>query len=641
MGQSVAGLGLEKRSVINHLKSSPKLPKPIKTRESQLLKMARTKSQAKKNAGAPAPRTVGSVKKSQFNMKQKSQSPFSAQSQAKKMKVKTTQKKSLRKNVPKEVLQENTKVAALEKQIKAMQDKIRLIEKNQRQTLDVTQGATRKRPLTRKMAREGGCCLVSEPESSSSSAPRGAAAGGAKPKKKPALPDDASSSSSCRVAGRKRKSDETEDVERRRASKVAYIFCGEGGERDLVEHLRRASRVQILSTESLPDIDASDLIHGLDPSGTSRDVEEGPHRCTESCPAGCDEHLRANEITIYESIKYNGKLFGRKRIKGRFVGAEAGSGPDIVSLDMWDCRLGGRGTRRRNIEEEEVVTRRFAQRLPNRRRARLAGRLLVREPVDDEDVPPPPATVGQSRGLPQRLAMLMDSAPVSLTVAREHGWNANDKSFNIVLKDSNSLVMRRLPIAQSTDCVRTKVSYSSGLHQWEVTWPVRQRGTHSVVGVGTSEAPLHAVGYQSLLGNSAHSWGWDLGRLKTFHDNQPTTTSLYPSTLTHQQQWTVPDIFTMILDMDRGSLGFAVGDQFLGWTHHGLKSHGPLFPMVSTVWGQCEVKLRYLGGLTGLSLQDVARTVIRDQLGRDKEELEMKVDELMLPTSLKNFIKYH
>ena len=62
------------------------------------------------------------------------------------------------------------------------------------------------------------------------------------------------------------------------------------------------------------------------------------------------------------------------------------------------------------------------------------------------------------------------------------------------------------------------------------------------------------------------------------------------------------------------------------------------------MWGQCEVKLRYLGGLTtgfSLTLQDVARTVIRDQLGRDKEELEMKVDELMLPTSLKNFIKYH
>jgi len=578
------------------------------------------------------------MKRAQFNMKQKSQSPFSAPSQSKKMKVKTTQKKSLRKNVPKEVLQENTKVAALEKQIKAMQDKIRLIEKNQRQTLEATQVTMMKRPMTSKKARETSS-MVSEPELSST--PRGAA-GGAKPKKKPVVLDDSASSSSCGVAGRKRKSDEAEDVERRRASKVAYIFCGEGGERDLMAHLQRSSRVQVLSTESLPDIDASDLIHGLDPSGTSRDVLDQPHRCTEACPPGCAEHLRSNEITIYESIKCNGRLFGRKRIKGRFVGPEAGSGPDIVSLDTWDCRVGGRGTRRRNIEEDEL-TRRLAQRLPSRRRARLVGRHLVRDPLEDEDVPPPPAALGQSRGLPQRLAMLMDSAPVSLAEAREHGWNANDKSFNIVLKDSNCLVMRRLPIAQSTDCVRTKQSYSSGLHQWEVTWPARQRGTHSVVGVGTSEAPLHAVGYQSLLGNSAHSWGWDLGRLKTFHDNQATTTSLYPSSLTHQQQWTVPDIFTMILDMDRGSLGFAVGDEFLGWTHHGLKSHGPLFPMVSTVWGQCEVKLRYLGGLTtgfGLTLQDVTRTVIRDHLGRDKEELETKVDGLILPTSLKKFIKY-
>ena len=173
--------------------------------------MAKTKSQTKKTGGAT--RTVGSAKKSQFNIKQKSQSPFSAQSQAKKMKVKTTQKKSLRKNVPKEVLQENTKVAALEKQIKAMQDKIRLIEKNQRQTLAATQAPARKRPMTRKMARELGS-LVSVPESSISSSPRGAA-GGAKPKKKPVLLDDAcaSSSSDCRVAGRKRKSDEAEDVE--------------------------------------------------------------------------------------------------------------------------------------------------------------------------------------------------------------------------------------------------------------------------------------------------------------------------------------------------------------------------------------------------------------------------------------------
>jgi len=594
------------------------------------LKMARTKQQAKKNAISP--KGQGSAKKSQFNIKQKSQSPFSTQSQAKKMKVKTTQNKSLRKNVAMEVLQDKFKVAALEKQIKTMQEKIRLIEKNQRQIQEGGQAGTLRRPVTRKMAREMPGSV--QPETRE-------AGGGVKPKKKPALLGGGSSST-AKLAGRKRKSDEPEDVESRRASKVAYIFCGDGGERDLMDHLRRSSRVRVLSTESLPDIDASDLIHGLDPSGTSRDVQDVSHRCNLACPPDCEGQLRSNEIIIYESIKYNGRLFGRKRIKGRFVSGEAVNHPDVISLDLLDCRVGGRGTRRRITEEEEVVSRRPSSRFTSRRRVRMAGR--IREPAEDEDVPPPPARVGESRGLPQRLAMLLDSPPVSLSVAEEHGWSSNDKSFNIVLKDSNNLVMRRHPIAQSTDCIRTKVSYSSGLHQWEVTWPVRQRGTHAVVGVGTGEAPLHAVGYQSLLGNSSTSWGWDLGRLKTFHNNQPSSTSLYPSTVTHQHQWSVPDIFTMILDMDRGSLGFAVGDQFLGWAHHDLKSQGPLYPMVSTVWGQCEVKLRYLGGLTtgfSLTLQDVTRTVIRDKLGRDKEEMERKVETLVLPTSLKKFIKFH
>ena len=215
------------------------------------------------------------------------------------------------------------------------------------------------------------------------------------------------------------------------------------------------------------------------------------------------------------------------------MSGEAVNHPDVISLDLLDCRVGGRGTRRR-ITEEEEVSRRPASRFPSRRRARLAGR--VRDPVEDEDVPPAPARVGETRGLPQRLAMLLDSVPVPLSVAEEHGWSSNDKSFNIVLKDSDKLVMRRHPIAQSTDCIRTKVSYSSGIHQWEVTWPARQRGTHAVVGCGTSEAPLHAVGYQSLLGNSGTSWGWDLGRLKTFHNNQPSSSSLYPCTVTHQHQ---------------------------------------------------------------------------------------------------------
>ena len=60
-----------------------------------------------------------------------------------------------------------------------------------------------------------------------------------------------------------------------------------------MDHLRRSSRVRVLSTESLPDIDASDLIHGLDPTGTSRDVQDVSHRCTVSCPVDCEGQLRS------------------------------------------------------------------------------------------------------------------------------------------------------------------------------------------------------------------------------------------------------------------------------------------------------------------------------------------------------------
>jgi hypothetical protein len=38
------------------------------------------------------------------------------------------------------------------------------------------------------------------------------------------------------------------------------------------------------------------------------------------------------------------------------------------------------------------------------------------------------------------------------------------------------------------------MAYTEGLHIWEIHWPLRQRGTHAVVGVATKEAPLHSPG---------------------------------------------------------------------------------------------------------------------------------------------------
>ena len=97
--------------------------------------------------------------------------------------------------------------------------------------------------------------------------------------------------------------------------RVAYIHVSEGCEEDLEAQLKGAKNldIQILEEESLPDIDESDMIHGLDHTGTSRDYVDERHRCTIRCPVGCQGHLRPNEIVIYESFKWNGRLRGRRR----------------------------------------------------------------------------------------------------------------------------------------------------------------------------------------------------------------------------------------------------------------------------------------------------------------------------------------
>jgi len=579
-----------------------------------------------------------------FTNKQRLKSPFSSISN---MKRKSSSRKLLNKPLVlgRKSSKKSQEVVALENQIRMMQEKLVKIERNQRR-------------------------LQSSLEFSDKRGQSGSVQNGE-------LEDETSRPSTSRlpITKRKRKSENVEDHSGTRAHKVAYIHVGEGGERDLEDHLRGSSRVdiQVLSSETLPDIDASDMIHGLDSSGTSRDYVDETHRCNVACPVGCQGHLRPNEIIIYESIRYEGRLLGRKRIKGRFVSESASE--DVVSLDMTDFRrVGSRSGRRRRHDTESRRENYDWERIPPSSRVvetvaspietrearppRLVRDARTRHPRYPRHhhhhreraravIPPTPSQLGVT-GIPQRLAILLDTPHVSNHVANEHTWNPNDKSFNIVLKEDDPSVMRRHPIAQSTDCIRGKVGYSSGLHIWEVCWPVRQRGTHAVMGVGTGDASLHAAGYQSLVGNDDQSWGWDIGRLKVFHQNtaqQPG--NYYPGSVTHHHQWTVPDTFTMVLDMDQGCLGYLVGDQWLGWAVTGLKAHAPLYPMASTVWGHCEVKLKYLQGFESgvLGLQDIVRSVIRDSLNpksilKDSFELEKKIDQLPLPVPLKNLIKF-
>jgi len=105
------------------------------------------------------------------------------------------------------------------------------------------------------------------------------------------------------------------------------------------------------------------------------------------------------------------------------------------------------------------------------------------------------------------------------------------------------LTFHRHPVAQSTDCIRGKVGYTKGMHVWELYWSTRQRGTHAVVGVATADAPLHSVGYQSLVGNNELSWGWDLGRNKLYHDSRNNTGVTYPALLKSDETFIVPDKF--------------------------------------------------------------------------------------------------
>lgn len=243
-------------------------------------------------------------------------------------------------------------------------------------------------------------------------------------------------------------------------------------------------------------------------------------------------------------------------------------------------------------------------------------------------------------GRPGRLDVLLDMPPVDNEVMSQHAWNPDDRSLNIFIKEDDIYTLHRHPMAQSTDCIRGKMGYTRGMHLWEITWNTRQRGTHAVVGVATSEAPLHTQGYQSLVGSNTESWGWDLGRSLLYHDSKNNTTGrTYPAYLRPDETFNVPDSFLTVLDMDEGTLSFIVDNQYLGVAFSGLKGK-KLYPIVSAVWGHCEITMKYLGGLDPepLPLKDICRRVIRKQIG--KQRLHRLQTELTLPNTLKSYLLY-
>ena len=169
-----------------------------------------------------------------------------------------------------------------------------------------------------------------------------------------------------------------------------------------------------------------------------------------------------------------------------------------------------------------------------------------------------------------------------------------------------------------------------------------------MVGVSTLMAEVQADGYKGLLGDTANSWGWDLGRKQALHAGQHT--SLFPLSLNHHHQWAVPDEFHMILDMDAGTLAWFADGQYLGISHRGIQ--GELFPMVSTVWGHCEVSLVYLASSSSslvLPLKTLAKVEVLKALDylapspskQATDQFLAKLDhhtDLELPITLKHFL---
>ncbi|XP_005801380.1 SPRY domain-containing SOCS box protein 1 [Xiphophorus maculatus] len=239
---------------------------------------------------------------------------------------------------------------------------------------------------------------------------------------------------------------------------------------------------------------------------------------------------------------------------------------------------------------------------------------------------------------PSRLDLLLDMPPASLDTQIQHSWNSDDRSLNVFVKDDNKLVFHRHPVAQSTDAIRGRVGYTRGLHVWEINWAMRQRGTHAVVGVGTSDAPLHSVGYTALVGSNSESWGWDLCRSKLYHDGKNLPGKTYPAFLEPDDTFIIPDSLLVVLDMDEGTLGYIVDGHYLGVAFRGLKGK-KLYPIVSAVWGHCEIRVRYINGLDPepLSLMDLCRRSVRVALGRDRLS---EIHRLPLPASLKNYLLY-
>ncbi|ESO09769.1 hypothetical protein HELRODRAFT_92073 [Helobdella robusta] len=242
---------------------------------------------------------------------------------------------------------------------------------------------------------------------------------------------------------------------------------------------------------------------------------------------------------------------------------------------------------------------------------------------------------------PRRLDEILSHEPANQEKQLKHSWNPDDRSLNIFIKPEDPQIIHRHPVAQSTDCIRGKVGHSQGLHYWEITWNQQQRGTHPIVGVATKDAPLHCPGYRNLIGSNKYSWGWDIAKHTIIHNSIEKTLTFVNGIVERRRtnspcDRVIPDTFGMILDMDEGTLGFVIDKKYTGIAFGGLKGK-TLYPVVNTVWGHCEVQMRYIASIASQprSLLETSRKLI-EKCVLDKSYSE-NFSTLPIPKVLESF----
>ncbi|XP_049885423.1 F-box/SPRY domain-containing protein 1-like [Pectinophora gossypiella] len=173
--------------------------------------------------------------------------------------------------------------------------------------------------------------------------------------------------------------------------------------------------------------------------------------------------------------------------------------------------------------------------------------------------------------------------------AHYHAWNPKDCSRHIGIK-KNGFTFVRLPFVQSTDGVRGKIGYDYGRHAWEVIWE-GQLGTSAVIGVSTKDALLHFPEYVALLGSDEEGWGWNVVSDQLLHGAKVVRD--YPGG--HPvPRVEVGDRVRIILDCEEHTLAFEKNHMFMGLAFTGLPKK-KMYPTVSTVYGNTEVTMVYLG----------------------------------------------